>query len=182
MTFYRQRLPHIDEPGVPVFVTWRLKDSLPPHRHLDARSMTSLESFQTLDRLLDETHTGSRYLAMPAIADAVTESIRHCADAMGLYELHAFVVMPNHVHLLITPNEPLPKILRSLKGFTARRANSLLGRSGEAFWIEESFDHLARDRWEFDSIRHYIEENPVRAMLTSRAEDYKWSSATRRGS
>jgi REP element-mobilizing transposase RayT len=160
-------------------VTWRLEGSLPPHRHFDARAMTSMESFQALDRLLDETRTGARYLAIPAVADLVNESIRHTASTMNQYELHAFAVMPNHVHLLITPNDSLPKILKSLKSFTARRANALLARSGQSFWQAESFDHLVRDHGEFDAIRRYIEENPVRAMLVGQAEDYRWSSANR---
>jgi REP element-mobilizing transposase RayT len=160
-------------------VTWRLEGSLPPHRHVDARAMTSIESFRTLDRLLDETRTGARYLAIPAVADLVTESIRHCANAMNQYELHAFAVMPNQVHLLITPNHALPTILKSLKSFTARRANACLARSGQPFWLAESFDHLVRDHGEFDAILRYIEENPVRAMLVGQAEDYPWSSANR---
>ena len=142
--------------------------------------MTSIESFQTLDRLLDETRGGARLLAIPAIADVVAESIRYCAAVMHHYELHAFSVMPNHVHLLITPNHPLPVILKSLKGFTARRANALLTRSGKTFWLAESFDHLVRDHREFEAIRRYVEENPVRAMLVSLVEDYSWSSANKR--
>jgi REP element-mobilizing transposase RayT len=178
--FYRRRLPHLYEPGAPVFVTWRLDDSLPAHRHFDARALTSLESFRVLDKLLDETRTGARYLSIPAVADLVTESIRHGATVMQQYQLHAFAVMPNHVHLLMTPNSSLPRILNSLKSFTARRANALLARSGKAFWLTESYDHLVRDRLEFEAIRRYIEENPVRALLVERAEDYLWSSANAR--
>jgi hypothetical protein len=149
--FYRRRLPHLYEPGAPVFVTWRLEGSLPPHRHFDTRALTSSESFQSLDQLLDATRTGARYLSIPAVADLVSESIRHGAAKMQQYELHAFAVMPNHVHLLMTPNTPLPKILNSLKSFTARRANALLARSGKAFWLTESYDHMVRDRLEFDA-------------------------------
>ena len=141
--------------------------------------MTSIESFQALDHLLDETRTGARYLAIAAVADLVTEFIRHCANAMNQYGLHAFAVMPNHVHLLITPNHELPTILKALKSFTARRANACLARSGQPFWLAESFDHLVRDHAEFDAIRRYIEENPVRAMLVGQAEDYRLSSANR---
>jgi len=141
--------------------------------------MTSMESFRTLDHLLDETRTGARYLAIPVVADLVTESIRHCANAMNQYGLHGFAVMPNHVHLLITPNHALPTILKSLKSFTARRANACLARSGQPFWLAESFDHLVRDHGEFDAMRRYIEENPVRAMLVGQAKDYRWSSANR---
>ena len=163
-----------------MFVTWRLADSLPPHRHFDSCALTSVEAFQALDQLLDETRTGARYLAIPAVADLVTESIRHCSTVMNEYELHAFAVMPNHVHLLITPNSPLPKILDSLKSFTARRANALLSRSGKTFWLAESYDHLVRDRLEFEAIRRYIEENPVRALLVKNGEDFTWSSANKR--
>ena len=142
--------------------------------------MTSIEFFRTLDRLLDETGTGARYLAIPVVADLVTESIQDCANAMHQYELHAFAVMPNHFHLLITPNHALPTILKSLKSFTARRANACLARYGQSFWLAESFDHLVRDHGEFDAILRCIEEKPVRAMLVGQAEDYRWSSANRR--
>jgi REP element-mobilizing transposase RayT len=56
------------------------------------------------------------------------------------YDLPAYVVMPNHVHLLIRPLVPLPEITRWLKGSTARRANLVLGRTGQPFWQDESFD------------------------------------------
>ncbi len=85
--------------------------------------------------------------------------------------------MPNHVHLLVTPAVPLPKLMKSLKGITARRANSMLGSTGRAFWQEESYDHLVRHEREFDKIRAYIEENPVRAGLVVAAPHYRWSSA-----
>jgi REP element-mobilizing transposase RayT len=161
-------------------VTWRLEDSLPPHRHFDARALASSESFQVLDRLLDETRTGARYLAIPDLADLVSKSIWHGATVMQHYELHAFVVMPNHVHLLMTPNRSLPKILNSLKSFTARRASAFLARSGNAFWMSESYDHMVRSCREFEAIQRYIEENPVRALLVKQAEDYLWSSANGR--
>src|SRR6266568_5975541 len=85
--------------------------------------------------------------------------------------------MPNHVHLLMTPMVPLPKITKSLKGITAKRANSMLALTGHPFWQEESYDHLARDEREFEKIRSYIEENPVRAGLVATASEYRWSSA-----
>ena len=96
--------------------------------------------------------------------------------SLGHYTLHAFVVMPNHVHLLLTPQVDVPKLLRSLKGITAKRANQALGLTG-AFWQEESYDHVVRDGKQFDRIRGYIEENPVRAGLAAVAGEYRWSSA-----
>ncbi len=81
----------------------------------------------------------------------------------GIYALHAYAVMPNHVHMLATPSVPLPKLTKSLKGITAKRAKTVLTLTGKPFWQEESYDHLVRDQQEFERIRHYIEENPVRA-------------------
>jgi hypothetical protein len=84
--------------------------------------------------------------------------------------------MPNHVHVLITPLAPVPKIMHSLKGYTAREANLLLDRTGLPFWQRESYDHWVRDG-EFERIRRYIELNPVRAGLVGEACLYPWSSA-----
>lgn len=83
------------------------------------------------------------------------------------YQLHAYVVMPNHVHVLVTPAVPASKWLAPLKGFTAHQANQLLGRQGQPFWQDESYDHLVRSEAEFDRILFYIEENPVKAGLVS---------------
>jgi hypothetical protein len=85
--------------------------------------------------------------------------------------------MPNHVHLLMTPKIALPKITKSLKGITAKRANLILSLSGSPFWQDESYDHLVRNDREFEKIRRYIEENPVRSGLVNDASDYRWSSA-----
>ncbi len=96
---------------------------------------------------------------------------------MGYYELHAWVIMPNHVHLAITPRVSVPRILNTLKTASAKRANLLLGRTGQRFWQEESYDHLVRNVEEFGKIARYIENNPVRAGLAASPEEYRWSSA-----
>jgi len=64
-----------------------------------------------------------------------------------------------------------------LKGYTARQANRMLGRTGEAFWQPESYDHWVRSEQEWGRIVRYIENNPVGAGLASRPEAYPWSSA-----
>jgi putative transposase len=84
--------------------------------------------------------------------------------------------MPNHVHLLLTPQVAPSRLLQSLKGCTAREANRILGRTGEPFWQRESYDHWVRDAAEFERIRRYIENNPVKARLAVRESDYLWSS------
>jgi len=85
--------------------------------------------------------------------------------------------MPNHVHMLMTAAVPLPQLTKSLKGITAKRANIKLALTGKTFWQEESYDHVVRQEREFQSIRNYIEENPVRAGLVCQAGEYRWSSA-----
>jgi len=114
------------------------------------------------------------------VADLVVEAILFGAEQMGQYELGAFAVMPNHVHLSVTPRVPMPRLTKRLKGFTARQANLLLHRTGEPFWQEESYDHWVRSETEWTRIGRYIENNPVSGGLAARAEDYAWSSAFHR--
>lgn len=74
----------------------------------------------------------------------IVAAIHYNANVLGHYLLHAFVVMPNHVHLPATPSMPLPGLTNSLKGITARRGNAMLALTGNPFWQEESYDHLVR--------------------------------------
>ncbi len=177
MTFHRRRLPHFYKTDQPVFLTWRLHDSLPPNRVFPAAALNSGQAFAAMDRLLDEARCGAFYLRQPAVADMIVEAIQYNANILKHYLLHAFVVMPNHVHMMATPAVPLPKLTKSLKGITAKRANAMLVLTGTPFWQEESYDHLVRDEREFEKIRNYIELNPVRAGLVRAASEYRWSSA-----
>jgi len=93
------------------------------------------------------------------------------------YELCAWVVMPNHVHLLILPQVPAAVLMRWLKGSTARTANRILGRTGEPFWQDESWDHYLRNSDQLKRSIAYIEANPVSAGLVASAENWPWSSA-----
>jgi len=83
--------------------------------------------------------------------------------------------MPNHVHLLITPLVEPARITQTLKRFTAREANKLLGLTGP-FWQPESYDRLVRDRAEFEKTARYIQMNPVRAGLAATPNQFPWSS------
>ena len=121
--------------------------------------------------------SGPFYLRQAAVADMMAEAIHYNANVLGHYLLHAFAVMPNHIHLLLTPAVPLPKIMKSLKGITAKRANLILDVTGNSFWQQESYDHQVRNDREFEQIRRYIENNPVRAGLVQEASEYRWSSA-----
>jgi putative transposase len=177
VTYYRRRLPHLYGIDQPVFVTWRLDGSLPPNRVFRDSGTSSGNAFAALDRLLDETRTGPRHLLEPSIADMVVEVLCHAADVQRSHTLHAFAVMPNHVHILVSPHIPLPRLTKTLKSYTAKLANEMLGLTGQPFWQKESYDHLVRNHAEGERVRSYIEQNPVRAGLVREAGEYRWSSA-----
>jgi REP-associated tyrosine transposase len=107
--------------------------------------------------------------------------LKHCLYDQGKrIDLHAAVVMPDHVHLLLTPLTddlgwpyPLPLILKLIKGTSARSVNKLDGTLGPV-WQEESFDHVLRSDENFADTVEYIRQNPVRKKLVARAEDYPW--------
>ena len=86
----------------------------------------------------------------------------------------------NHVYILICPEAALWRITKTIKSFSARRANALLGRAGQPFWQDKSYDHWVRSREELEKIVRYIEENPLTAGLVERVEDWRWSSALRK--
>ena len=174
-----RRLPHYYAIGEPLFVTFRLHGSLPTGRVFASGRLSSGKAFACLDRLLDEQRAGPAYLRMPAIAEVVADAIGQ--GTASDYLLHAWVVMPNHVHFLITPQVEVPALLRRLKGISARESNKLLGQTGRPFWQDESYDRLVRNANEFKRIESYILQNPVRAGLARSAEEYPWSSISRPG-
>jgi len=165
--------------GEPLFVTFRLHGSLPTGRVFPGGRLSSGKVFACLDRLLDEQRVGPAYLRIPAIAEVTAYAIGE--GTAHDYLLHAWVVMPNHVHLLITPQVEAPALLRRLKGASARESNKLLGLTGRPFWQDESYDRLVRNANEFQRIESYILQNPVRAGLARSAEEYPWSSISRSG-
>jgi REP element-mobilizing transposase RayT len=152
-----------------------LHGSLPASRVFPPARLTSGKAFVAIDRLLDRAVSGPLYLRMPEIATRIVACLRDGEQSFHRYQLHSFVVMPNHVHLLVTPHIPASRWLGPLKGFTAHEANRILSRSGP-FWQDESYDHLVRSDAEFERIRDYIESNPVKAGLVTSAESWEWSS------
>ena len=178
MQLSRRRLPHLYVIREPLFVTFRLHNSLPSNREFPA-CLLSGTAFECMDRLLDEERAGPTYLRMPAVTKVVIASIGK--GAPGDYLLHTWVVMTNHVHLLVTPNIDPAVALRRLKGASARAANQLLGLTGQPFWQDESYDHLVRSQAEFERIEGYILQNPVRAGLARVEEAYPWSSVFNSG-
>lgn len=203
MTYYERNLPHWYPEGKALFVTWRLCGSLPPpawHQAgtqsgsdmPDRPSARGLESprhrprtsqagkrFLDMDQKLDSLPTGPKWLADERVASAVVSVLRRGDNELAHYRLHAFVLMPNHVHILMEPRIDPVRALGGIKGASARAANIILGRTRRPFWQDESFDHWVRSGTEWGKIRHYIEHNPVSAGLVTRPEDWRWSSAFR---
>jgi putative transposase len=179
MSFYRRRLPHWQPEETPIFLTWRLFGSMPKQRQTETKSdLTEGQRFLAMDRQMDAAISGPAWLKHPAIAALVADTLLVAGSQWGLYKLFAWVVMSNHVHVLLKPYKKLADVTRAIKKTSATKANLILARSGQPFWQEESYDHWVRDAREFDRILRYIEWNPVRAGLVERPEDWPWSSAS----
>ncbi|QIF00074.1 transposase [Roseimicrobium sp. ORNL1] len=181
-------LPHWQQERRTYFVTWRTDDSIPAELSrtwnrardawLHAKGIT-LENLFTLppetqreyhERFthvwhdhLDRGH-GACHLAKPAVRTLVEQAIRHFDN--DRYQLGDFVLMPNHVHLLVSlePAQSITKQCFSWKRFSAGRINELLGRSG-TFWQPESYDHIVRTPEALMTIQNYIANNPAKAGL-----------------
>ena len=206
--FYRRNLPHYQPTGAIFFITFRLRGSLPrivleemkrENEIIEAdinkvnilrRKNRLLNNqrkkyFVKFDELLNKSKTGPFWLRNKKVAKLVTGAIQYRDGKV--YDLRAFCVMPNHVHMLFlvtrhsvssSPNSvrtyEVTKILQELKKFTAREANKILNRSGQ-FWHRESYDHVIRSAEEFNNVINYILQNPVKAGLAKRWDEWKWN-------
>ena len=152
--------------------------------------------FRKFEKTLDDAQSGPVWLKDDRIAKEVAGSL-HYRDGK-VYRLDAYCIMANHVHvvfapLAIPPSETdtvdlqdetaqtnslcyntLSSIMQSLKGYTARKANQLLGRIG-AFWHHESYDHCVRNSSEWRRIITYVLNNPVKAGLIDEWEKWQWN-------
>lgn len=216
-TFYRRHLPHWQPPGATFHVTFRLDGSLPRHaveelrqrreemekeltRVKDTEAGSRLRKdfrwkiFEKFEALLDGESRGPHWMNKPEIGEIVRNAL-HYYDRVR-YDLIAFCVMPNHVHVIITSaGSPEPtsgddgkgdgsgvpsnlyvvsEIFGSIKKYTARRASRILHRSG-AFWQDESYDHVIRTQEELERTIEYVLNNPVKAGLVNSWEEWRWS-------
>ena len=177
----RGYLPHYDGGETSQFITTRLADSLPQNLlkkwriELEKEEITDVEFRKTIEIYLDSGY-GNCYLKQNEIGLMVQENLLHHADKK--YKLYAWVIMPNHIHYLITPILPftMAEITHSNKSFTAHQANKILNKSGQ-FWMPESFDRYIRDENHFLQTIAYIENNPVKAGLCENKKDWKFISA-----
>ena len=124
-----------------------------------------------LDRGLGECH-----LRDPRVAKMVEDALLYFDTER--YRLLCWCLMPNHVHTMIEtyPDHPLDKITHSWKSYTSKEANEILNRSGK-FWQREYHDRFIRDDEHYANTVRHIENNPVKAGLVPKAEDWRWSSA-----
>lgn len=180
MAFYRRKLPHWQPEAASIFITWRLFKSLPNSfwQNRDRDPADDGRTFVQIDRVLDQAQSGPTWLNDERIAKIVVDSLHFGERNLSQYELYAYVVMPNHIHVLLSPHVDLRKITKGIKGSTGRRANQVLERTGEHFWQRESFDHWVRNNDSFVRILNYIESNPVKADLVAELQHWPWSSAS----
>ena len=171
-------VPHFDSPEVPQFITFRTADSLPREIARARRGEGDAAHRQRIEAALD-AGAGARALAREDVARAVVDALLH-GDGQT-HELQAFVVMPNHVHVLTIPRrgERLAEVVGGWKSVSSRRILAIL-RCPSPFWQRDYFDRFIRDADHFERARAYIENNPVTAALASRAEDWKFGSARMR--
>jgi putative transposase len=176
MPEYKRRLPHFQPNDAYLFLTWRLWGSLPAKAEAVPHP-TPGHAFAAADRELDRRNSRPLWFKDTRIAELVSRTILAGDSERRYYDLCAWVVMPNHVHLLALPRVPVSTLMKWLKGSTARDGNLILGRTGNPFWQDESYDHYLRDSLQLNRTVTYIEENPVSAGLVTEAERWPWSSA-----
>jgi putative transposase len=169
----RGYLPHFDSEDTIQFVTYRLADSLPKEALARIRFAAQPESLR--DEMLD-CGWGACWLGRPDIAELVENAF--LAFDGSRYRLHAWTIMPNHVHVLISgvAGVTLGSIVSSWKRFTAREANRQLGRNG-AFWQDDYWDRFIRNEEHFFATIDYIDQNPVKAGLADQPRLWSWGSA-----
>lgn len=179
----RNHLPHWTQGGVTYFVTFRLADSIPAgllrqwqnereawlrwhpepwRREVEAEYRERFPERQ--DEWLD-AGGGECLLRRTDIRAEVERCVVHFDGER--YDVDAFVLMPNHVHALVTPREgfALFEVLKGMKGVSARNCNRMLGRTGGAFWMDDAYNRIVRDAEELWAFREYIDQNPVKAKL-----------------
>ncbi len=181
----RRNLPHWTSEGSIYWITFRLADSLPQEKLSAWQAERDLwlkyhpqpwsdddwreydECFgERLQSWLDAGY-GSCALMRPDIRQVVQDCLLRFEGER--LRLHAGVIMPNHVHLLLEPlaGNELSELLKGIKGASARKANHILKSTGTAFWMDESYDHIVRSERQYKHFSDYIANNPVKSKLSA---------------
>jgi len=178
--YSRGYLPHFDHQNLIQMITYRLADSLPESvlKKLEITATHDTERRKQIDACLDAGH-GSCSLKDSRVASFVEDALLHFDGKR--YKLLEWVVMPNHVHVLVEINAEyqLSQIVHSWKSFTAKEANRILGTSGR-YWQPDYFDRFIRDDAHYVNAVAYIHQNPVKAKLVTKPEDWPYGSAASR--
>jgi putative transposase len=192
--YYVRHLPHQHPEGAIFFVTTRLHGSIPagakqalvseaervsrtlgampdPAQRTREAFLAHRRLFGQWDAALGAATCGPVWLEQECVAQLLAGCLHERQDK--LWDLLAFCIMPNHLHVVFTPladaagkARSVTAIMQVLKGYTAHRANQILGRKGQ-FWQHESYDHWVRDAGELSRIVAYVLNNPVKAGLVS---------------
>lgn len=175
--YTRGYLPHYDQPGVMQMLTFRLADAMPAAlRHEWEHLLSIADEREQRTRLEEYLDQGRGDCVLRGDCAAAVEEVLLRFNNVR-YRLAAWVVMPNHVHVLVELGDlPLGKLLQAWKGASANAVNGLLGCGGK-LWQTDYWDRYMRDEAHFRKARRYIEANPVKAGLARVPEDWPWSSA-----
>lgn len=149
-------LHHIDLSNHYQFITFRTHDSI--DSYLDkilSKPISERKKQQEIDNYLDQSTNGT-YLTNYVLNFLYDFFIKKDND---VFDLIAFCIMPNHVHLLIKPLKAVPHVMKILKGGSAFEINKILDRKGK-FWSAYYFDKLIRDENHFNLVYRYIKNNP----------------------
>lgn len=210
--YHSNFLPHILPIGATFFITFRLYGSLPnnilapfkeerdakirelkrekPIGFINQIKIAQKKYFQQFDKILDKIKDGPTFLKQPAIAHEIIKQMEKY-DGQH-YDLLAYCVMSNHVHLVIdtriqlstSPAEydnsldsylQVDKIIQRIKGASARYSNLILDRTGQPFWQRDYFDYFPRNQKELWRIINYVLNNPVKAGLVKHWQDYPFT-------
>lgn len=187
---HRRHLPQLALAGGIYFVTFRLEDSVPQKllkrwlykryawlaEHPEPWDETTRKEYQSLftalmERWLDAGYGECLLRDEPCRRELAERLLfKHGQD----YDLGDWVVMPNHVHVLVQPlgGVSLEEIMKPVKGVSARNINRLLGRSG-SLWMQESFSHIVRSLEQLKKFQRYIQTNPTKANLPATDFSYE---------
>ena len=174
----RGYLPHFDAPGTTQMIGFRLADSLPQERRPEWESILRIKDERErrvrLEEYLDLGH-GACELAIPAVAERMENILLY--DDERRCRLLAWVIMPNHVHVLVEIDAtPMSKLVQCWKKLASDFVNARCQRAGR-WWQEDYFDRYIRDEAHFHKAVHYLEHNPVKAGLVKEAKEWPWGSA-----
>jgi len=195
--YHKRNLPHYYIPKQTYFITFSLHNSLSPKiieqltqqyeeiknqiqkniiGKLEQKNLLYQENkkhFYKYDNWLHDYKQSPKYLNNPTVVKIIYDSLIYHNNTK--YNLIAFCIMPNHVHLvlrLIESSPSLDKIMFTIKRYTAGQANLILNRKGQ-FWQHENYDHIIRDEKEFYNIVNYVIQNPVKSGLAENWNEWE---------